>query len=177
MLTEAHILGLLNGTLPPEERERVARELARDPEAARRVFGAERLDALAVLLRADTPAAPPASPSPPAEKPMPRPELSADEALRQALQQAGKGGWAYRPESDPAAPGVLAALGGATREWSRTWHARLLLLGLALGLALLAFALLKTGHLLPAGSLGSGVVTNPPPAAPAPAPGSRTGPL
>ena len=145
MLTEAHILGLLNGTLPPEERERVAAELARDPDAARRVFGAERLAALAVLLRVPTPAPVPVSPSAPVETPAPNPVLSADEALRQALRQAGTGDWAYRPVKDPTAPGLFGTLGGAAQEWCGTWHARVLLLGLALGLALAVVALLKSG--------------------------------
>ena len=183
MLTEAQILGLLNGTLPPEERARVAGELAREPEAARRVFGAKRLDALVCLLGAGTSAPPPASASPPAESPAPPPEPSPDEALRQVLLQVGHNGWAYRPEKEPTAPGGFTVLGRALQEWSCTWHARVLLLGIALGLAFMAFSLLKDdpqlkqwqgSHQLPGvGGPASGAATGPPPATPAPAPGNR----
>lgn len=91
MLTEENILGLLNGTLTPEERARVAAELARDPGAARRAFGPERLAALAVLLRTSAPAPARVPPPPSAAKPISGPELSAEETLRQALREAGQG--------------------------------------------------------------------------------------
>jgi len=129
MLTEENILGLLNGTLTPEESARVAAELARDPGAARRAFGPDRLAALAVLLRTSGP------------------ELSADEVLRQALREAGQGGWAYRPAAGERGPGLGATLAAAWREWSRTWHARVLMMSLALGLAFAVFVLLKSGTL------------------------------
>lgn len=148
MLTEENILGLLNGTLTPEESARVAAELARDPGAARRAFGPDRLAALGVLLRSSAPA-PALVPNPPSSaKPISGPELSADEVLRQALREAGQGGWAYRPAAGERGPGLGATLAAALREWSRTWHARVLMLGLALGLAFAVFVLLKSGTLM-----------------------------
>jgi anti-sigma factor RsiW len=144
MLTGEDILGLLNGTLTPDERARVAAELARDPEAAQRAFGPERLAVLAVLLRTSTPAPALVTTPPPAAKPVSGPELSADEALGQALREAGKGGWAYRPAPGERGPGLGATLAAALREWSCTWHARVLMLGLALGLAFAVFILLKS---------------------------------
>jgi hypothetical protein len=60
------------------------------------------------------------------------------------------------------------------REWSGTWHARLLLLAGGFALAYAAFALLKSGPLLmspPAtDNVPAGIPTNAPPAAPVPAP-------
>ena len=147
MLTEENILGLLNGTLTPEESARVAAELARDPGAARRAFGPDRLAALGVLLRTSAPA-PALVPNPPSSaKPISGPELSADEVLRQALREAGQGGWAYRPAAGERGPGLGATLAAALREWSRTWHARVLMMSLALGLAFAVFVLLKSGTL------------------------------
>lgn len=148
MLTEENILGLLNGTLTPEERARVAAELARDPGAARRAFGPERLAALAVLLRTSAPAPARVPPPPSAAKPISGPELSAEETLRQALREAGQGGWAYRPAAGERGPGLGTTLAAALREWSRTWHARVLMLGLTLGLAFAVFGLLKSETLM-----------------------------
>lgn len=170
MLTEENILGLLNGTLTPEESARVAAELARDPGAARRAFGPERLAALGVLLRSSAPA-PVLVPTPSAAKPISGPELSADEVLRQALREAGQGGWAYRPAAGERGPGLGATLAAALREWSRTWHARVLMMILALGLAFAVFVLLKSGTLMkkhplhrPPPDAGAATpTTNPPP--------------
>jgi len=170
MLTEENILGLLNGTLTPEESARVAAELARDPGAARRALGPDRLAALGVLLRTSAPA-PALVPNPPSSaKPISGPELSADEVLRQALREAGQGGWAYRPAAGERGPGLGATLAAALREWSRTWHARVLMMSLALGLAFAVFVLLKSETLMkkhplhrPPPDAGAATHTNPPP--------------
>ncbi len=172
--SEQDILGLLTGTLPGEQRARVADELARDPEAARRAFGAERLAALAVLLgHTKSPVSPPADQC----LPPPSPAVSADDVLRDALREAGADGWAYRPAKGAPAPGVTAVVRAALQEWSGTWHARLLILALALALAGAAFALLKSGpplmHPPAAGDSSARSPTNAPPPAPVPAHSGR----
>lgn len=178
MPSEQEILGLLTGSLPADQRARVADELARDPEAGRRAFGAERLAALAVLLGqarspGSQPPVPPAAPHPPQEAGL---VVSADDALRDALRVAGKDGWAYRPAGGAPAPGMASIVCGAVREWSGTWHARLLLLAGGFALAYAALALLKSGPPLmspPATDnvpAGIPTTTNAPPAAPIPAP-------
>jgi hypothetical protein len=176
MPSEQDILGLLTGSLPADQRSRGAKELARDPEAARRAFGAERLAALAVLLgHAGSPVSPPVSPPAVQCPPQPpSPVMSADDVLRDALRAAGADGWAYRPAKGTPAPGMASVVCGAVREWSGTWHARLLLLAGGFALAYAAFALLKSGPLLmspPAtDNVPAGIPTNAPPAAPVPAP-------
>lgn len=175
MPSEQDILGLLTGSLPADQRARVADELARDPEAARRAFGAERLAAVAVLLgHATNPVSPPTFPPVVPQPPPDVPAVSADDALRDALRAAGKEGWAYRPAKGAPAPGMASVVCGAVREWSGTWHARLLLLAGGFALAYAAFALLKSGPPLmspPAtDNVPAGMPTNAPPAAPVPAP-------
>lgn len=146
MPTEPEILGLLTGTLPAEQRARVADELARDPEAGRRAFGPERLAALAVLLgHAQSPESPVVSVPVVRNPPPANPAVSADEVLRDAIRAAGADGWAYRPAKDIPVPGMAAVVRAALQEWSRTWHARVLILACAFALAYAAFALLKSG--------------------------------
>ena len=147
MLTEQDILGLLTGTLPAEQRARVADELARDPEAARRAFGTERLAAVAILLGHATSPTSMVTPSPAAARPLPppTPAVSAEEALREALCVAGKDGWAYRPPKGAPAPGLSQVVTGAFQEWCGTWHGRLVLLLAALALAYAAFRLVNSG--------------------------------
>lgn len=117
MPSEQDILGLLTGTLPAEQRARVADELARDPEAGRRAFGAERLAAIAVLLgHVQRPGLPPAA-NPVIQSPRPpTPAVSAYEVLRDAMRAAGADGWAYRPPKDSPAPGMAAVVRAAVRS-------------------------------------------------------------
>jgi len=171
MPSEQDILGLLTGTLPAEQRARVADELARDPEAGRRAFGAERLAALAVLLgHVQGPGLPPAA-SPIIHSPRPpNPAVSADEVLRDAIREAGADGWAYRPPKDSPAPGVAAVVRAAVQEWSRTWHARLLILACALALAYAGYALLQSGPPVMHPRTGGGIPPSGPTDVPKPGP-------
>lgn len=176
MPSEQDILGLLTGTLSAEQRARVADELARDPAAGRRAFGAERLAAVAVLLghtrsSVRQPAGPPAVSAPPQ---LADAIVATDDVLRDALRSAGKDAWAYHPARDASAPAVATVVRGALQEWSGTWHARLLLLAGAIALFYAALALLKSNPALMRPSAGGQyptvVSTNTPPVAPAPVP-------
>lgn len=129
MISDDQLIAYLAGTLPAEERARVEAELAGDPEALRRVLDQERLDASLKLLLNPAANRAQVKASILAGIRTTTHEVSADEVMKKVLLESGKNALAYRPPQDENAPGLLAILAGAFREWLQTNHARVVVYG------------------------------------------------
>jgi hypothetical protein len=143
VIPDDQLIAYLAGTMPMEERARVETELARDPEALRRVLDQERLDAsLKLLLNPAADRAQVKASILAGIRTVP-PEVSADEVMKKVLLESGKNALAYRPDKEENVPGLLTTLAAALREWFQTNQARVVVYG---GLAaLLVFLASEVG--------------------------------
>ena len=122
MISDDQLIAYLAGTLPAEERARVEAELAGDPEALRRLLDQERLDASLKLLLNPAASRERVKASVLAGIRTTTHDVSADEVMKQVLLESGKNALAYRLPKDEDAPGLLATLAGAFREWVHSTH-------------------------------------------------------
>ncbi|KAF0174438.1 MAG: hypothetical protein FD161_3578 [Limisphaerales bacterium] len=129
MLSDDQLIAYLAGKLSAEERARVEAELAGDPEALRRLLDQERLDTSLKLLLNPAASRERVKASVLAGIRTATHEVSADEVMKKVLLESGKNALEYRAPKDENAPGLLAALAGAFREWLQTNHARVVVYG------------------------------------------------